>query len=319
MKAIVQTGYGSPDLLELREVEPPAVGDDTVLVRVHAASVNAADGHLLGRIPHLIGALLRQPRSRVRGFDLAGSVEAVGRRVTRFSPGEPVFGIGVGSFAELSASTEERLAAKPSNLSFEQAAAIPMAATTAIQGLRDTAGLKSGERVLVYGAGGGVGTFAVQIAKALGGRVTAVSRAENLEMLRSIGADAVVDYESEDFAASGDRYELFFDVGANRSFADCRKVVVPGGRVVVAGAPRTIPAIVGRMLRGRLVAATPGPRIESFMARMRHDDLVALKELAEAGRLLPVIDRTCALGEVAEAIRYLGSGRVRGKVVVRVR
>lgn len=318
MKAVVQKGYGSPDGLELREIERPTVGDDGVLVRVCAASVNAADWHLLRRLPHLVGRLMRQPRSDVRGFDLAGRVEAAGRNVTRLKPGDEVFGTGIGAFAEYATASEGRLAARPRNLTFEQAAAIPVAGFTALQGLRDTARLEPGQRVLIYGAGGGVGTFAVQIAKALGAHVTAVSSTRNLDLVRSIGADEAVDYTKEDFAARGQRYDVLFDIGANRSLADCRRVLTPNGILVLAGAPNELWAVVSRLLKARLMSRAGGRRIASFMARATHDDLVVLKELVEAGKLSPVIDRQYPLAEVPEAVRYLGTREARGKVVVRV-
>ena len=237
MKAIVQVGYGSPDVLEYCEIEKPVVDDDRALVRVHAASVNAADWHLLRRLPHVIGRLLRQPRTSVRGFDLAGQVEAVGRNVTRVKPGDEVFGTGIGTFAEYATAFEERLAPKPRNLTFLQAAAIPVAGFTALQGLRDVARLQPGQRVLIYGAGGGVGTFAVQIAKSLGAHVTAVSSTRNLDLVRSIGADEVIDYAKEDFTKRGQLYDILFDIGANRSFVDCLRILAPNGTLVIAGAP----------------------------------------------------------------------------------
>ena len=236
MKAIVQTRYGSPDGLELREIDQPAAGDAHVLVGVRAASVNFADLHLLKRLPHLIGLLLRQPRTRVRGLDLAGRVEAMGKNVTQWKPGDEVFGVGIGSFAEFAVSTASRLAPKPRNLTFEQAAAIPVAGITALQGLRDKALLQPGQSVLVYGAGGGVGTFAVQIAKALGACVTAVSNTTNVDLLRAIGADEILDYTQDDFASRGRRYDVLFDLGANRSLSDCRRALTEGGIHVLAGA-----------------------------------------------------------------------------------
>lgn len=317
MKGIVPARGGAPDLVELREIEPPAVADGTVRIEVHAASVNAADWHLLATLPRLLRRFVA-PKAAARGFDLAGVVEAVGSKVSRFKPGDAVFGVAAGAFAELAATTEERLAEKPASLDFEGAAAIPMAGITALQGLRDFGALRPGQRVLVYGAGGGVGTFAVQIAKALGAHVTAVSRRESLERLRAIGADEVVDHEREDFAARDDRYDLFFDVGANRSFADCRRVVRAGGSIVVVGAPKKIPAIVGRMLRARF-ASRDGVRVVAYTARVRRADLETLRELAEAGKLVPVLDRVVPLNETGEAIRSVGAGGVRGKIVVRVR
>ncbi|MGA2263521.1 MAG: NAD(P)-dependent alcohol dehydrogenase, partial [Acidobacteriota bacterium] len=235
MRAIVQDRYGSPDLLELREIEKPVVGDDRVLVRVLSASVNAADWHLMRRLPHVIGMLLRMPMSRIRGGDLAGRVEAVGKNVARFKPGDEVFGVGIGTFAEYTTTFEDRLALKPSNLTFEQAAAIPIAGCTALQGLRDNSHVLPGQRVLIYGAGGGVGTFAVQIAKSLGAHVTAVTNSENVDLLHSIGADEVIDYAREDFTRRADRYDVLFDIGANRTYADCRRVLAPNGKLVLCG------------------------------------------------------------------------------------
>jgi NADPH:quinone reductase-like Zn-dependent oxidoreductase len=319
MKAIVQEGYGTPDVLALREIEKPVAGADQVLVNVSAASVNAADWHLLGSmLPHVIGRLLRSPQSRVRGLDLAGRVESIGMNVTRFKPGDEVFGAGQGSFAEYVATTADRLAPKPRNLSFEQAAAIPVAGITALQGLRDRARVEPGQKILVYGAGGGVGTFAVQIGRALGAHVTAVSAPENLSMLRSIGAHEVMDYTKEDFTRDGVRYDVLFDVGANRTLADCRRILTPDGVFILAGAPETIAAIIARLLQARLLSALGRQRIGSFLARVRREDLIALKELAEDGKITPVIERTYRLDETPEALRHLGTRRTRGKIVIRV-
>ena len=318
MKAIVQDGYGSPDVLKLREIEKPVVGDDRVLVRVSAASVNAADWHLMRRLPHLIGKLLRSSRSSVRGFDVAGPVEAVGKNVTRFKPGDEVFGTGIGTFAEYVTTSEDRLALKPHQLTFEQAAAIPVAGVTALQGLRDEAHVQPGQRVLIYGAGGGVGTFAVQIARSLGAHVTAVSSTRNADLVRSIGADEVIDYTKEDFTRRGQRYDVLFDIGANRSFADCRRVLVTNGTLVLAGAPKGLWAILSRLLKAQLLSRIGSHRIASFLARVRHEDLVVLKDLVEAGKLSPVIDRQYPLSEVPDAVRYVGTGDARGKVVISV-
>ncbi len=317
MKAIVQDGYGSPDVLELREIEKPVVGDDRVLVRVRGASVNAADWHLMKRLPHLIGMVLGMPRSRVRGGDLAGQVEAVGQKVTRFKPGDEVFGVGIGSFAEYAASLEDRLAPKPRNLTFEQAAAIPIAGCSALQGLRDKGEVKAGQRVLIYGAGGGVGTFAVQIAKSLGAHVTAVTSTRNLDLLRSIGADEVIDYTREDFTKRGQRYDVLFDIGANRSDADCRRVTAPNGKLVLCGAPAELGAALWSLAKALLMSRSGSQRV-TFLARVRHGDLVVLKELVEAGKLSPVIDRQYPLSEVTDALRYLGTRQVRGKLVISV-
>ena len=318
MKAIVQDGYGSPDVLKLRDIAMPVVGDDGVLVRIRAASLNAADWHLMGRLPHLIGMLLRSSPGSVRGFDVAGTVETIGRKVTRFRPGDEVFGTGFGTCAEYVTTPEDRLAPKPRNLTFEQAAAIPVAGFTALQGLRDKAHVQPGQRVLIYGAGGGVGTFTVQIAKALGAHVTAVTSTRNLDLVRAIGADEVVDYTKEDFTRRGQRYDVLFDIGANRSFADCRHVLATNGTIVLAGAPKGLWAILARLLKAQLLSRFGGRRIASFLARGRHDDLIVLKELVESGKLSPVIDRQYPLSEVPDAVRYMGTGDARGKIVISV-
>ncbi len=318
MKAVVQNGYGSPDFLELRDVERPALGDDGVLVRVRAASVNAADWHLLGTMPHLVGVLLRASRTSVRGIDLAGEVEAVGKSVSGFRPGDEVFGAGLGTFAEYATSLPTRLAPKPRNLTFEQAATIPVAGITALQGLRDKAHLEPGQRALIYGAGGGVGTFAVQVAKALGAHVTAVTCAGNVGLVRSIGADEVVDYEKEDFTRRGQRYDVLFDNGANRSLADCRRALAPRGTLVLVGAASGMWRIVSRLLTARLITRADGQRFAPFLARVMHEDLLALEDLAEAGKLTPVIDRQFPLSEAPDALRYVGTRQARGKVVIRV-
>jgi 2-desacetyl-2-hydroxyethyl bacteriochlorophyllide A dehydrogenase len=313
MKAIVQDRYGSPDYLELREVDTPVAGDHGVLVRVRAASVNAADWHLMQKLPHLIGKLLGSPGSRVPGADMAGHVEAVGRDVARFRPGDEVFGAGRGSFGEYATAPEDHLVPKPRPLTFEQAAAIPLAGLTALQGLRDKGQVRAGQKVLIYGAGGGVGTFAVQVARSLGAHVTAVTSTGNSDLVRSIGADEVVDYTKEDFTRRGQRYDVLFDIGANRSLADCERVLAPDGRLVLVGAAGGLGAVVWRLIK-----ASVGSRRVSFLARVQHGDLVALKELAEAGKLSPVIDRQYALSEVPDALRYLGTRQARGKVVIRV-
>jgi len=317
MKAIVQDRYGSPDGLKLREIAKPFAGETQVLVRVRAASVNAADWHLMQRLPHLIGRMLGMPSSRVRGGDLAGQVEAVGKNVTRFTPGDEVFGVGIGAFAEYATAFEDRLAPKPRNLTFEQAAAIPVAGCSALQGLRDKGQVQAGQSVLIYGAGGGVGTFAVQIAKWLGARVTAVTSTRNVDLMRSIGADQVIDYTREDFTQRGERYEVLFDIGANRSYADWQRVLAPSGKLVLCGAPSGLGAALWSLVKAQLLPRGRSQRI-GFLARVRHDDLVVLKELVEAGKLSPVIDRQYPLSGVPDALRYLGTRQARGKVVISV-
>lgn len=318
MKAIVQVRYGSPDGLELHEIDPPAIGDDQVLVRIRAASLNFLDVGMLKRLPHVLAWLLRQPRTRVRGVDLAGQVEAVGKNVTKWKPGDEVFGCGRGSLAELAITAEDRLARKPPGLTHEQAAAIPVAGVTALQGLRDKAGLRPGQSVLVYGAGGGVGTCAVQIAKALGARVTAVTHTDNVELMRPLGADEVLDYTRDDFTRDGRRYDVLFDLGANRSLADCRRALAPGGIHVLAGAGTTVGTMMRRLVQAKLRATLGKQRIGAFLARIRGEDLAALADLANAGKLVPVIDRAYALAEAPEAVRYLATHRARGKLVVRI-
>jgi NADPH:quinone reductase-like Zn-dependent oxidoreductase len=321
MKGIVQDGRGSPDVLHLREIDIPIVTDDLVRVQVRAASVNALDWHTVhgGRLLDVAGFLMRSPTISVRGVDMAGQVEAVGKSVTRLRPGDEVFGTGHGTFAEYATTTEDRLAPKPRQLSFTQAAAIGVAGVTALQGLRDRGQVQPGQRVLIYGAGGGVGTFAVQIAKALGAHVTAVTGPNNLEVVRSLAPDEVVDRTEEDFTRRGQRYDVVFDVAADRSFSDCRRVLTPNGRLVLAGAAKSGElAMLSRPLAG-LIRSRLGSRwLVPFLAKVRHEDLVTLKELIEAGKVRPVIDRQYTLSEVPDAIRYVGTGHARAKVVIQV-
>ena len=318
MRAVVQIGSGSADVLEVREIDRPSVGRDRVLVRVHAASVNAADWHFVHTLPRPIGMLLHRGGTSVRGMDMAGRVEAVGSEVTLCRPGDEVFGTAAGAFAEFAATSEGRLAPKPRTLTFEQAAAMPVAGITALQGLRDTARVQPGQSVLVNGAGGGVGTFTVQIAKALGARVTAVTSTGNVDLARSLGADEVVDYTREDFTGRGQRHDVIFDSGANRSFADLRRALSPRGIVVLAGAATSMGAIVSRLLAARLLSRSGGQRFAPMLARIRREDLVVLTELVEAGKVRPVMDREYALEQAREAVAYVGTRQARGKVVLRV-
>ena len=317
MKAVVQDRYGSPDVLRIEEIEKPALTDNRVLVKVRAASVNALDWHFMTGEPKIARPSFgwRRPTQRVRGVDLAGVVEAAGRGVTGLKPGDEVFGNAAAAFAEYVSAAEDQLAPKPAGMSFEQAAALPVAAVTALQGLRDKGGLKPGQRVLVNGASGGVGTFAVQIAKALGGHVTAVCRTINVEQARSLGADEVIDYTKEDFLRPGVRYDLFFDVGGNRSFADCRRALVPTGRLVIAGAARS-PEI--RAVSAMILTRFGSQPLITYLANVRRQDLLDLKELVEAGKLRSVIDRTYPLAEAASAMRYILEGHARGKIVINV-
>jgi NADPH:quinone reductase-like Zn-dependent oxidoreductase len=320
MRAIVQEGYGSADVLKLREIDLPAVANDGVLVRVHTASVNALDSHLVYMPPAArVFFGLPRPRLAVRGVDIAGVVESVGRNVTRFKPGDAVFGVAPGAFAEYASTKAKSLAAKSPRLTFKQAAALPVAGVTALQGLRDKAGVQPGQRVLVHGAGGGVGTFAVQIAKALGAHVTAVTGTRNLEVVRSLGPDRIIDYTREDFTRLEERFDVFFDVAATRPIRDCLGVLVPKGTFVGAGAPKGgLAKVIGHLLASLATSPFTSRRMVSLMARIRYDDLVSLQDLVEAGQITAAIDCEYALHEVPDAIRYVKSGQGRAKVVINI-
>jgi NADPH:quinone reductase-like Zn-dependent oxidoreductase len=311
MKAVVYHDYGAPDNLELQEIEMPAVKDDEVLVEVHAASVNWHDVHFLTGTPFMArimaGGLLK-PKNRVLGSDVAGRVEAVGANVRQFRPGDEVFGsTRHGCFAEYVCVSEEEVVSKPANLTFEEAAAVGAAASTALQGLRDAGQIKRGQQVLLNGASGGLGTFAVQIAKSFGAIVTGVCSMRNLDMVRSIGADQVIDYTQEDFTQNEQRYDLILDIAAYRSISDYGRVLTPKGIYVLAGGS------VARILQASL---TGNERIVNFQVRPNQKDLVFMTELLEACKVVPVIDRRYQFSEVAEAIRYYGEGNARGKVVI---
>lgn len=321
MKAIVQDGYGLPDVLKLREVETPSIDDQGVLVRVHAASVNALDWHITRGMPYLvrIGGR-RTPKDSIRGVDLAGRVASVGKNVTRFKPGDEVFGGSNGSFAEYAPTTENQLASKPAALSFEQAATLNIAGLTALQGLRDKARVQAGQRVLINGAGGGVGTFAVQVAKWLGASVTAVTRTESVDLVRSIGADEVINYHIEDFTRRSERYDVLFDIGGNRSFAHCRQVMAPKAVLVAIGAPAgrwLAPAT--RLLKAAALSPFGSRRLVPFVCKRDPQALALLAELTQAGTISPVIDRRYPLSDAPEAIGHVGTGQARGKVVIQVR
>jgi NADPH:quinone reductase-like Zn-dependent oxidoreductase len=318
MKAIVYTKYGSPDVLQLKDVEKPAPKDDEVLIKIRAASVNAYDWHFLTAdiflIRFMTGGLLKPKDSRL-GADIAGRVEAVGRNVKQFQPDEEVFGdIGHGGFAEYVCAPESRLALKPANLSFEEAAAVPMAALTALQGLRDEGQIHSGQKVLINGASGGVGTFAVQIAKSFGAEVTAVCSTRNLEQARSIGADHLIDYTKEDFTKNGQQYDLVFAANGYHSLSAYKRALTPQGVYIMAGG--TMAQIFQSMLMGSRMSETGGRKMGGVSAKIDQKDLVILKGLIEAGKVKPVIDRRYPLSEAAEALRYLGEGHARGKVVI---
>jgi NADPH:quinone reductase-like Zn-dependent oxidoreductase len=322
MKALVQDRYGAPEVLSVRDLATPELKDGQVLVRVKAASVNALDWHMMRGEPfflRLIGEGFRRPKTETRGADLAGVVDSIGRGVTRFKPGDEVFGSGIRTFAEYAAIREEGLVAKPSTVSFEQAGALGVAAFTALQGLRDKGGLQAGQRVLVHGAGGGVGTFAVQIAKALGAEVTAVCGPASVEVVRSIGADHVIDYTQTDFTRTGERYDVLLDVGGTKSLAACRRALTPNGRHVLVGGPtgRWFGPLIGiaeRYVVNRFVGRKHVP----FLAHRTQADLEFIRGLVEAGKVSPVIDRQYPLSEAAEAIRHVEAGHARGKVVVTI-
>jgi NADPH:quinone reductase-like Zn-dependent oxidoreductase len=322
MQALVHERYGPPAaVLTLGEVERPTIGDDGILVRVRASSANAMDWHLVRGAPFLarISEGLLRPKQTTPGVDVAGVVEAVGRDVTELQPGDEVFGARDGAMAEYVAGRLRNFVRKPGNITFEQAAAIPVAAITALQGLRDQGHVKAGQRVLVLGAGGGVGSFTVQIAKAFGATVTATTSTPNLETVRSIGADEVVDYTIEDVTRSGRRFDLVLDVGGYASLGALRRVVAGSGRIVVVGAGKaTIVQIVARIIEGKLRSRLRGDQIHVFLAKITRDDLLVLADLAAAGKITPVIDRTYPLAEAGQAIRYVETGQARGKVVITV-
>jgi len=322
MNAIVRHAYGGPDVLRLEDVEKPVVHDDSVLVRVRAASINALDWHMMRGAPLLarMGQGLRTPKAAGLGVDVAGEVEAVGTDVTELRPGDAVFGRAAGALAEYARGGVRSFVPKPANISFEQAAAVAVAGCTALQGLRDKGQLRPGQRVLINGGGGGVGTFTVQIAKALGAEITAVCGTHNVELIHSLGADRVIDYTREDFTRSGQQFELILDIAANRSLAACRRVLAPGGTLVIVGAAgngRRLAPIAARMLAAAAWSRA-GYRMLFFLAKITRDDLIVLKGLIEAGTVTPVVDRTYPLSETAAAIRYLEQGHAQGKVVITV-
>lgn len=319
MKALVQEGSGSADVLHVRDIPRPELREGTVLVRMRAASVNALDWHSThgGLILEIAAKIMRQKDEAVRGVDLAGTVEAVGPDVTRFKPGDEVFGGAPASFAEYVRAREDRLLLKPHDLPFEQAATLGVAGRTALQGLRDHAMVKPGQHVLIHGAGGGVGTFAVQIAKALGAHVTAVTGPRNVDITRSLGADEVIDYTREDFVRRPQRYDAVLDIAATRSISDLRRVLTPNGIFVQVGAAKGgWIGVFARIINVAVRARVLHQRVKFFVAQTTPDDLVYLKDLIESGKLRPVVERTYPLLEAREAVRYVGSGQARAKVVI---
>jgi NADPH:quinone reductase-like Zn-dependent oxidoreductase len=317
MKAIVQDRYGSAEVLESRDIERPQVGDNEVLVRVHAASVHVGDWILMSGTPYVMRMAtgLRRPKNQVPGTDIAGTVEAVGTDVTQLRPGDEVFGWCTGAFAEYASASEDHFALKPGNLTFEQAAAVGVSATTALQLLRDNGHVKPGQKVLVNGASGGVGTFAVQIAKALGAEVTGVTSTKNMDLVRSIGADHVIDYTREDFTAGQARYDLILDNVGNHSMAQVRRALKPDGTLISNGGGHA-GGKLSRTIRMMIVSIFVGQQAGPSLKSPNHDDLVALKALVEAGKITPVIDSTYPLHETAKAIGRVAGARTRGTIVI---
>jgi NADPH:quinone reductase-like Zn-dependent oxidoreductase len=322
MKAIVQERYGSADALALREIENPRVRDDDVLVRVLAASAHMGDWHVMTGLPYLFRVVngVRAPKTAVRGTNFAGRIESVGSDVTHFGPGDEVFGICAGSFAESAIAQTNKIAPKPANLSFEQAATVPTSGMTALQGLRDVGKVQPGQKVLVIGAAGGVGSFAVQIAKAFGAHVTGVCSGTKVDLVRSLGADAVIDYTREDVATSGERYDLILDTAGNRGLSHLRRALAPRGTLVLVGAEgggRWFGSL-SRNLKAMVVSPFISQKLAMFVTKENADDLAALKDLVESGKVSPLIDQTFPLDKVPEALSYLERGHARGKVVITV-
>ncbi len=321
MKAIVHERYGRPDVLELREVDMPVVEDHQVLVRLHASSVNPVEWYgVTGPYFARPSSGLMKPKRKLVGADLAGRVEAVGRDVKDFQPGDEVFGTAAGAWAEYACAREVRLAPKPANVSFEEAAAVPIAAITALQALRDKGRVQPGQKVLINGASGGVGTFAVQIAKAFGAEVTGVCSTRNVELVRSLGADRVVDYTQEDFTQRGERHDLMLDIAGSRSFSDFRRALTRGATVVLVGGRMTYRGLgpLPHLVRTLLASRGRSQTVKFLVAKITKEDLVFLQELLETGKVTPVIDRRYELSDVPEALRYFGEGHARGKVIITV-
>jgi NADPH:quinone reductase-like Zn-dependent oxidoreductase len=322
MKAVVQEEYGSPDKLELRDVDKPVVDDDGVLVRVRAAAVNALDWRVMRGLPYLVRLSegRRRPENPIRGVDLAGHVEAVGKNVTEFKPGDEVFGERSRAFAEYVLGKEEHFAHRPASLTFEQAATLGCAALTALQGLRDKAQVKPGQKVLINGGGGGVGTFSVQIAKAFGADVTAVCHTHNVEMVGSIGADRVIDYTKEDLTRNAQKYDLIFELAGTTSPRAYRRLLTAKGRLVLSSgeSPGRLIGPFDRIVKAVLLSPFVGQTLRPLSAKVRSEDLQFLTELVEAGTVTPVIDRTYPLSETPDAIRYLETGHARGKITIAV-
>jgi NADPH:quinone reductase-like Zn-dependent oxidoreductase len=323
MRAIVQDAYGSSEVLRLAEIDQPEIAGNEVLVKVAAAGMDRGTWHSMAGKPYLmrvIGFGFRRPKNRVPGLDVAGTVVTVGSEVTRFAPGDEVFGMSRGSFAEYAAAREDKLAHKPASLSFEQAAVIPISAGTALQGLRDSGNIEPGQKVLIVGASGGVGTYAVQLAKAFGAEVTGVSSAAKTDLVRSIGADHVVDYTREDYLDGSHRYDLILDIGGNNSLSRLRRALTPKGTLVIVGGEEGGNLIGGfdRQLRALALSLLVGQKLTMLASKERHTDLEALTPLIENDQVTPVIDRTYPLAEVPAAMGHLESGQARGKIAITI-
>ena len=319
MKAIVYCDYGSPDVLKLEDIAKPTPADNQVLIKVRAAAANPLDWHYMRGTPYIMraGSGLRKPKVTRLGVDVAGQVEAVGRNVTQFKPGDEVFGTGRGAFAEYVLASENKVVLTPANLTFEQAAAVPVAALTALQGLRDKGKIQPGQKVLINGASGGVGTFAVQIAKSFGAHVTGVCSTRNVDLVRSIGADQVIDYTKEDFTQGEQRYDLILDMVGNHSLSAYRRVLKPKGKYIMVGGPsgRWF-APLDRVVKAHVLSWFVSQEMRMMLAEINKEDLTILRDLMEAGKVTSVIDRRYGLSEVPEAIAYLETGRARGKVII---
>jgi NADPH:quinone reductase-like Zn-dependent oxidoreductase len=325
MKAIVQDHYGPPDVLQLRDIEKPEIEDGEVLVRVHAAGVDRGVWHLMTGLPYFLRLIIPElgrqgPKNPVRGSDAAGVVEAVGKDVTRFKPGDEVFGIGMGSYADYTRVLEGKLAPKPVNITFEQAAVVPISGLTALQALRDSGKVQAGQKVLIIGASGGVGTFAVQIAKSFGAEVTGVCSTTKVDLVRSLGADRIIDYTREDFVEREHYYDVILDTGGHSSLSHLRRALAPKGTLVIVGAETDGKWFGGfdRSIRAMLLSRFVGQELVAFVNSENHEDLLAIKQLIEAGKVTPVVDRTFSLSEAPKAIHYLQEGHARGKIAVTV-
>ena len=323
MQAIVQDRYGPPDVLELREIAKPAIGHDEVLVHVRAAGVDRGVWHLMTGLPYFLRLIIpelgrRAPKNPTRGSDVAGVVEAIGKNVTRFKPGDEVFGMGMGSYAQYARALESKLALKPTNLTFEQAAVVPISGLTALQAVRDSGKVRSGQKVLVIGASGGVGTFAVQIAKSFGAEVTGVASTTKLDLLRSLGADHVIDYTRGDFAENEHNYDVILDTGGHSSLSHLRRALAPQGTAVIVGAETDGKWFGGfdRSIRAMVLSRFISQTLVAFINSENAEDLIAITELIEAGKVRPTVDRTFPLSEAPKAISYLVDGHARGKIAV---